>query len=219
MNSVDTDAAAVNLSLPRRGSLRVWALKQIGQRLHCGALTVITPEQARAAYRGAMPGQRQSWFCIAGARCAVCCSMAKLVSPKPTLAAIGRAPTFARCWNWQYATPRRSRQRSMVPRRRGSLTACCIGCMPTHCPEAGEISAITTIWAIHSMRFGWTPGCPTHLRCTARGRRRWSRRRRRSRSVSWRCWTRHPAARCWRSAVAGAAWPSGWRNTAAKSRV
>ena len=78
VNSVDTDAAAVNLSLPRRGSLRVWALKQIGQRLHCGALTVITPEQARSLSRR-----------NAGAR------------GSPGSASLARAAPFAVQWrNW-----------------------------------------------------------------------------------------------------------------------
>jgi cyclopropane-fatty-acyl-phospholipid synthase len=56
MNSPAADALSVDLPLPRRGSLHAWTLKQIGRRLSCGALTVITPEQAHSAYRGAMPG-------------------------------------------------------------------------------------------------------------------------------------------------------------------
>ena len=38
------------------GSLRGWVLRQIGQRLRCGTLTVITPEHMRVVYRAATPG-------------------------------------------------------------------------------------------------------------------------------------------------------------------
>lgn len=56
MSSTISDDAAAPFALPQCGALRHWALRQIGQRLRCGTLTVITPQQARAVYRGAEPG-------------------------------------------------------------------------------------------------------------------------------------------------------------------
>jgi cyclopropane-fatty-acyl-phospholipid synthase len=38
--------------VPLRGNPYAWILRQIGKRLRCGALTVITPENARLVYRG-----------------------------------------------------------------------------------------------------------------------------------------------------------------------
>jgi cyclopropane-fatty-acyl-phospholipid synthase len=55
MSSTTGDLFAT-MSLPWRRMMGGWALRQIGQRLRCGTLTVVTPEYARAVYRGAAPG-------------------------------------------------------------------------------------------------------------------------------------------------------------------
>jgi cyclopropane-fatty-acyl-phospholipid synthase len=44
------------LRLPWTGGLGAWALRQIGRRLHCGALTVVTPGGIRGTYRTPAPG-------------------------------------------------------------------------------------------------------------------------------------------------------------------
>ncbi|MGA3401093.1 MAG: cyclopropane-fatty-acyl-phospholipid synthase family protein [Acetobacteraceae bacterium] len=56
MSSTTSDDMTTTMALPWRGTLRGWALRQIGRRLHCGTLTVITPEHARAVYRGTTSG-------------------------------------------------------------------------------------------------------------------------------------------------------------------
>lgn len=56
MSSTFSDNGSAAVALPSRGTIRGWALRQIGQRLRCGTLTVITPDHARAVYRGAAPG-------------------------------------------------------------------------------------------------------------------------------------------------------------------
>jgi len=56
MSSTTSDDVAAPFELPLCGTLRGWALRQFGQRLRCGTLTVVTPEHARAVYRGAEPG-------------------------------------------------------------------------------------------------------------------------------------------------------------------
>jgi cyclopropane-fatty-acyl-phospholipid synthase len=56
MSSTTGDGISTAVTLPSRGTVQGWVLRQIGQRLRCGTLTVVTPEQARATYRGAAPG-------------------------------------------------------------------------------------------------------------------------------------------------------------------
>lgn len=56
MSSTIHDDIAATLPSPQPGVLRGWALRQIGDRLHCGTLTIVTPENTRVTYRAAAPG-------------------------------------------------------------------------------------------------------------------------------------------------------------------
>lgn len=55
-----SSTASKTFSDTRRVSLRLnpyaWVVRQVGGRLRCGTLTVITPEQTRLVYRGPAPG-------------------------------------------------------------------------------------------------------------------------------------------------------------------
>jgi cyclopropane-fatty-acyl-phospholipid synthase len=56
MSSTTSNDVHAAMSLPWRGAMLGWAMRQIGQRLRCGTLTVVTPEHGRVVYRGATPG-------------------------------------------------------------------------------------------------------------------------------------------------------------------
>jgi cyclopropane-fatty-acyl-phospholipid synthase len=56
MSSTVSDEGSTASAPPRCGTLHGWALRQIGQRLRCGTLTVVTPEHARLVFRGAAAG-------------------------------------------------------------------------------------------------------------------------------------------------------------------
>ena len=56
MSSTVSDDASASFRLSRRGTLRGWAMRRVGERLRCGTLTVVTPEHARVVYRAAAPG-------------------------------------------------------------------------------------------------------------------------------------------------------------------
>jgi cyclopropane-fatty-acyl-phospholipid synthase len=56
VSSTTTNHVAETRKLPWFGNPSAWILHQLGQRLRCGTLTVITPEHARLVYRGAAHG-------------------------------------------------------------------------------------------------------------------------------------------------------------------
>jgi cyclopropane-fatty-acyl-phospholipid synthase len=56
MTSTTGNDLSTELSLPRVGTLYGWALRQIGQRVRCGTLNIVTPEDARVVFRGVLPG-------------------------------------------------------------------------------------------------------------------------------------------------------------------
>lgn len=119
MSSTTGDAISAAVTLPSRGTIQGWALRQIGQRLRCGTLTVVTPDQARATYRGAAPGPEATLVLHRWRTLRRLLVNGDVGFAEAYMDGDWSSPSPPRCSNWRRAMPRRCRRRSTARRSRG----------------------------------------------------------------------------------------------------